>query len=88
MSPGSPDDGVRRGGLYLPREVAVTVGARGSPLTVGALAVAAVREQWLVEEGWWSSREMLRRYFELVLEDGSDLVVFRDARGHWFRQRG
>ena len=88
MKPVPPEDGARRGGLYGPREVAVTVGELGSPLTVGAHAVAAVREQWLVEEGWWSRRELRRRYFELVLEDGSDLVVFRDARGHWFRQRG
>jgi hypothetical protein len=87
MRPVPPEGDARRGGLYGPREVAVTVSERGSPLTVGARAVAAVREQWLVEEGWWSSRELRRRYFELVLEDGSDLVVFRDGRGHWFRQR-
>jgi hypothetical protein len=78
----------RRGVLYPPREVAVIAGEDHVPLTIGDRAVAAVREQWQVEEGWWSQTPLRRRYFELVLEDGSDVVVFRDHRGHWFRQRG
>jgi hypothetical protein len=47
-----------------------------------------VREEWLVEDGWWTRRPLRRRYFELVLEDGSDVVVFREPdSGRWYRQR-
>ncbi len=32
---------------------------------------------------------MRRRYFDLVLEDGRNVVVFWDQRDHrWFSQRG
>ena len=40
------------------------------------MAVEAVREEWLVEDGWWTQKPLRSRYFELVLADGSDVVVF------------
>jgi len=48
-----------------------------------------VREQWLVEDRWWTPRPLSRRYFELVLGDGRNVVVFREPAegGHWFEQR-
>jgi hypothetical protein len=49
--------------------------------------VESVREEWLVEDGWWTQKPLQRRYFELVLEDGSDVVVFAEPDGRWFRQR-
>jgi hypothetical protein len=53
------------------------------------VAVEAVREEWLVEDRWWTPRPLSRRYFELVLVDGRCLVIFREpADGdHWFEQR-
>jgi hypothetical protein len=50
----------------------------------------AVREEWVVEDRWWTGAPLRRRYFELVLADGRDVVVFREltgARG-WYEQRG
>jgi hypothetical protein len=71
--------------------VPVQAGADGRPCAVGRLAVSAVREEWLVEDGWWTREPLRRRYFELVLEDGSDVVVFCEPNesgdGRWFRQR-
>ena len=64
------------------------VRAREGPVEVGGTPVEAVREEWVVEDRWWTGKPLRRRYFELVLEDGRNVVVFRDliARG-WFRQR-
>jgi hypothetical protein len=61
----------------------------GAPLAVGGVRVEAVREEWLVEDGWWTPRPLRRRYFELVLADGRCLVVFREPAGdgRWFEQR-
>jgi hypothetical protein len=73
--------------LYRPIPVAVAAHADGVPRAVDSKRVTTVREEWLVEDGWWAGRELRRRYFELVLEDGSDVVVFREAGGRWFRQR-
>ena len=74
--------------LYRPLPVEVEVGAGERPRAIGDKPVSAVREEWFVEDGWWTGRSPVsRRYFELVLEDGSDVVVFQDPSGRWFRQR-
>ena len=75
----------------------VQTGPDGKPQAVGRLAVESVREEWLVEDGWWTQKPLQRRYFELVLSDGSDVVVFSEASAdgsrsrapshQWFRQR-
>jgi hypothetical protein len=66
----------------------VSAGADGVPRSVGSVAVEAVREQWLVEDRWWTARPLRRRYFELVLADGRDVVVFEaEDSASWFEQR-
>ena len=89
---------MKPGRVNRPWPVPVQAGADGTPRTVGRLAVRSVREEWLVEDGWWTREPLRRRYYELVLEDGSDVVVFREptssggsrsrAPSHnWYRQR-
>jgi len=74
--------------LYAPRPARVRAGAGGVPLAVGAVRVEAVREEWLVEDRWWTGRPLRRRYFELVLADGRNVVVFEAEDGaSWFLQR-
>lgn len=77
--------GLRR--LYAPRSVAVEADADGVPRAVEGVAVAAVREEWLVEDRWWTLRRLWRHYFELALSDGGNVVVFRTSSGRWYRQR-
>ena len=75
-------------GLGAPRPARVRSGARGVPATVGALRVEHVLEEWVVEDRWWTGRPLRRRYFECVLENGRNAVVFRDlVRRRWFEQR-
>ncbi len=70
----------------LPRPVRVQA-RRGMPLVVDGERVQAVRESWLVEDGWWSERPLRRRYHELVSVRGRNLVVFHDLQGGgWFTQ--
>jgi hypothetical protein len=78
--------GLRR--LYTPRPVAIAVGANGAPSEVDGVGVAAVREAWKVEDRWWAPRELRREYFELALDNGRAVVVFRcTLRDRWYRQR-
>ena len=59
------------------------------PVAVGRTGVDCVREDWVVEARWWTGRPLRRRYFELVLADGRNVVVFHDLTGgRWFMQRG
>jgi hypothetical protein len=74
--------------LYLPRPVSVRAGPDGVPQALGGVVVEAIREEWVVEEGWWTARPIHRHYYELALADGRDLTVYRDVQnGSWRRQR-
>jgi hypothetical protein len=74
--------------LSMPRPVAVHAGAGGVPAALAGTPVEAVREEWVVEDGWWTRRPLRRRYFELVLGDGRNIVVFHDLTGgRWYVQR-
>ena len=74
--------------LYAPRPVAVRAGAGGAPREVEGVVVEAVREEWLVEDRWWTPRPLRRHYFELALADGRALTVFRLGGGErWYSQR-
>jgi hypothetical protein len=71
-----------------PRSIAVRSGAEGAPVELGGTTVETVREEWVVEDRWWTRSPLRRRYFELVLVDGRNVVVFRDlVGGGWFAQR-
>jgi hypothetical protein len=75
--------------LGAPRPARVEVDLDGRPISVGRLRVEAVREDWVVEDRWWTSEPLRRRYFELVLENGRNTVVFRDLKTRaWHTQRG
>lgn len=74
--------------IYSPETVQVTA-SEGRPVTVAGKRVEWVREEWLVEEGWWSANKLRRHYFELLLADGRNTTVFYDLTGGgWFRQAG
>jgi hypothetical protein len=90
-----------RRSVYWPQPVEVESGVDGAPCAVESVAVDTVREEWLVEDRWWTPKPLTRRYFEIVLADGRNLVVFREpaqgaegdrssgeaGRGRWFLQR-
>ncbi len=74
--------------LATPRKAAVRSGEDGRPEEVERRSVEAVRESWLVEDRWWSERPLRRRYWEVVTDDGRNLVVFRElGTGEWYAQR-
>jgi hypothetical protein len=77
--------GLRR--LYAPRRVVVQADWKGMPRAVDGVEVESVREEWVVEDRWWTPRPLRRHYFELVLANGRSLVVFRSGRDRWYRQQ-
>ena len=75
--------------LNEPRPALVEARFDGSPVEVNRRPVEVVREEWRVVDRWWTEEPVSRRYFEVVLESGENVVVFRDQeRGGWFSQRG
>jgi hypothetical protein len=74
--------------LGTPRRASVEAGPGGVPTRVGRTKVETVNEDWVVEDRWWTGRPLRRRYFELVMGDGRNVVVFLDLiTGRWFAQR-
>ena len=78
-----------RQSVYWPEPARVETAANGAPAIVDSVTVDTVREEWLVEDRWWTPKPLSRRYFELVLADGRNVVVFRepDDGSRWFLQR-
>jgi hypothetical protein len=80
-----------KGTLNEPRPARVRATASGVPVEVDGRAVEAVRESWIVEDRWWTSRPLRRRYWELLSTSGRNMVVFHDltarASAGWFAQR-
>lgn len=74
--------------LYRPRRVAVLLDGCGGPTAIAGSAVEGHREEWVVEDRWWTPQPVRRHYFELALADGRCVVVFRDLElDKWFEQR-
>jgi hypothetical protein len=45
---------------------------------VDGQAIELVRESWLVEDRWWTTQPLRRRYWEGVTTSGRNVVVFHD----------
>jgi hypothetical protein len=74
--------------LYAPQPVRVRTASGGLPLAVDEAEIAAIREEWVVDDRWWLPQKLQRHYFELALVNGRSTVVFRCASsGRWYRQR-
>ncbi len=74
--------------LNAPRPALVVSALDGTPCLVNCEAVTIVREEWRVVDRWWTDDPVDRRYFEVVLESGRNVCVYRDRdRGCWFTQR-
>ena len=75
------------GRLNAPRPALVETGPGGTPHVVNREQVTLVREEWRVVDRWWTDEPVDRHYFEVVLEGGRNVCVYRDAEACcWFTQ--
>ena len=90
-SPRTPEHGNRLRPLHRPRPLHVRLGSDDLPAFVRfpgrpARKVAAVRESWRIDDEWWRD-PISRRYFEVVLNEGGQFVIYSDLlTGEWFAQ--
>ena len=76
------------GRLNAPRPALVETGPGGAPRAVNREEVTLVREEWRVVDRWWTEDPVDRRYFEVVLESGRNVCVYRDREaGCWYSQK-
>ena len=85
--PGSASARRSAGRLNAPRPALVEAGPGGAPMVVNREEVTLVREEWRVVDRWWTDEPVDRCYFEVVLESGRNVCVYRDREaGCWFSQ--
>ncbi len=76
--------------LATPRPIRVICGPAGVPHALieprgRRRVVVNVRDEWLVQDRWWTDEPVERRFFELLVEPGRVVTAFRDLRtGEWF----
>ena len=78
--------------LNIPRPVEVRAAANGVPVALlrsGRWAqVTDVLDRYRTDDRWWTERPVARTYWELLLEDGQVVTIFRDLIGAgWYEQR-
>ena len=73
--------------LAEPDPIRVRAGRDGQPVEVGGRDVMSVRESWLVEDRWWTSRPIRRHYWEVVDSRGSVTTIFREPGDRWMVHR-
>jgi len=78
--------------LASPRRTDVVTDERGLPCRVrfeGAMcAVAAVQDRWRIDDEWWRETAVSRMYYQLQLEGGRVITIYRDLiGGEWCEQR-
>ena len=74
--------------LNAPQPALVETHVDGAPRSVNRQQVALLREEWRVVDRWWTEEPVDRRYFDVVLASGENIVVFLDGETQsWFTQR-
>ena len=52
-------------------------------------SIVAIQDHWRIDDEWWREHAISREYFELLLDDGTLLVVYHDLVAQaWYEQRG
>jgi hypothetical protein len=70
--------------LNVPAPIQVYAEADGTPLAVRRPSwprprrVLHIRETWRIDDEWWRERPLSRLYHDLVLADGTRLVLYQD----------
>jgi hypothetical protein len=49
--------------------------------------VIDIGDRWRIDDEWWRSDPISRLYYEITLDSGQQMVLFKDMiNGGWFRQ--
>ena len=77
--------------LSLPKLVKVLTNDSDEPAAITRngqqCRVAAIQNAWRIDDEWWRE-EVSRHYFQVELQNGPVITVFRDlVTGKWYEQR-
>ncbi|MFC2020718.1 hypothetical protein ACFLU1_02875 [Chloroflexota bacterium] len=76
--------------VNLPEPIEVKEDSSGLPLAVKTLrqqVVAAIEENWRIDDEWWRRTPVSRLYFSVRLDSGHRLVFYKDLTDNcWYKQ--
>ena len=76
--------------VNLPDPVEVKEALSGLPLAVKTprwQTVVAIEERWRIDDEWWREK-ISRQYFQIELQSGMVLTIFRDlVSDKWYQQK-
>ena len=76
--------------VNLPKPVEVEEAPPGLPLAVKTprrQAIAAIEENWRIDDEWWRREPISRLYFSVRLAAGHRLVLYKNLVNNcWYRQ--
>ena len=50
-------------------------------------SITSIIDEWEVTEGWWTDQPICRRYFKVNVNDGKNLIIFKDLSNNlWYKQ--
>lgn len=75
-----------------PRPTRVTLDSREKPRTVRVgsrgVRVLRLRNEWRIDDRWWTDQPVQRHYYEVELADGQVVTLFQDGlTKEWYEQR-
>jgi hypothetical protein len=71
-------------GVAGPEPVRVIATPGGAPhAVIQRRLVVAVRDSWRVQDRWWTDEPVDRSYFDVVLEPGRPVLIYRETSGQW-----
>ena len=48
--------------------------------------VESVMDMWEIDDEWWRDQHICRMYYQLVVDGGRVVIVYRDLDGSWYHQ--
>ncbi len=50
------------------------------------MPVESVMDRWEIDDEWWRGESITRMYYQLVVDNGRVVIVYRDLNGAWHSQ--
>ena len=77
--------------VNLPETASVEEDAAGLPTAIKLKkreTIIAILDRWRIDDEWWREKPLSRLYYEVVLNSGQRLVVFKSlTENRWYLQK-
>ena len=77
-------------GMNAPIPITVQHDEENVPVTIRLKGrehpVESVMDRWEIDDEWWRGQRICRMYYQVVVDGGRVVIVYRDLDGSWYHQ--